>query len=358
MNIAIVAPNLSGKGGTEAVLDYVMNSLLINKGNELTLKLLDECPDTQWINMYRNRVLLAKYNNKVLRLIDLIIFFIKSEHNAIVALGPRLIFIAKMVKIIFRKRYTVLSWVHFSLEDVETMNPKYLPWADGHLSLSTVMDKQLIDLGIPSNKIETIYNPVNFVTAADRQQLVENNIDKLTLAYVGRVSMNEPKNLKFLVDVVVMLNQKYKNLVIHIIGDGIEAESVREYAKAKQVERLFIWHGWQTNPWDELRGIDVDALVFTSQYEGFGLVVAEALSRNIPVISTDSRGGVHDLIQSGVNGEIVKQMNVEKFTQAVLRIKSLGTQQKNNIWETINWLYGEKYDSRMLDALKRFSSES
>lgn len=49
----------------------------------------------------------------------------------------------------------------------------------------------------------------------------------------------------------------------------------------------------------------VDVLLFPSQWkESFGLVVREALSRNVWVIATDSGGVVED-IRDGINGEII-----------------------------------------------------
>lgn len=49
---------------------------------------------------------------------------------------------------------------------------------------------------------------------------------------------------------------------------------------------------------------DADVLIFPTLSDGFGMVVSEALSRGVPVITTDQAGAA-DLIQSGENGLIV-----------------------------------------------------
>ena len=47
-----------------------------------------------------------------------------------------------------------------------------------------------------------------------------------------------------------------------------------------------------------------DVFVFPSLFEGFGLVITEAMSQGVPVITTDRTAGP-DLIQDGVDGWIV-----------------------------------------------------
>ena len=57
--------------------------------------------------------------------------------------------------------------------------------------------------------------------------------------------------------------------------------------------------GWKNNPWEDYN--DVTALVLASDYEGFPLVVIEALARGVPVISPPV-DGVNENIVPGVNG--------------------------------------------------------
>jgi len=54
---------------------------------------------------------------------------------------------------------------------------------------------------------------------------------------------------------------------------------------------------------------EADAFVFPSLFEGFGLVVLEAMAAGLPVITTENTAGV-DLIESGVNGLLVPPADV------------------------------------------------
>jgi len=62
-----------------------------------------------------------------------------------------------------------------------------------------------------------------------------------------------------------------------------------------------------------------DVLVFPSTYEGFGLVVLEAMSQGLPVIATPV-GCVPDLIRDGENGIIVPPRDADALAQAARRL--------------------------------------
>jgi glycosyltransferase involved in cell wall biosynthesis len=62
-----------------------------------------------------------------------------------------------------------------------------------------------------------------------------------------------------------------------------------------------------------------DLLVFPSTYEGFGLVVLEAMSQGLPVIATPV-GCVPDLVRDGETGVIVPARNRTALADAVARL--------------------------------------
>lgn len=64
------------------------------------------------------------------------------------------------------------------------------------------------------------------------------------------------------------------------------------------------------------RMANAHALLFPTLCDGFGLVVNEALSRGLPVITTERAGGA-DLIQHGVNGLLIKAGSSEAITAVI-----------------------------------------
>ncbi|WP_432221432.1 glycosyltransferase family 4 protein [Flavobacterium sp. TMP13] len=96
-----------------------------------------------------------------------------------------------------------------------------------------------------------------------------------------------------------------------------------------------------------------DVLVFPSLFEGFGLVITEAMSQGVPVITTNRTAGP-DLIRDGVDGWIVKPGSAIAIKRVITKIierpellEILGTAAQKKA-QTRPWsVYGQE----MTDAL-------
>ena len=96
-----------------------------------------------------------------------------------------------------------------------------------------------------------------------------------------------------------------------------------------------------------------DVFVFPSLFEGFGLVITEAMSQGVPVITTDRTAGP-DIIKDGVDGWIVPAASSRAIKEVLIKILEapeivekfgLAAQQKA---QTRPWaVYGQE----MADAL-------
>ncbi len=81
---------------------------------------------------------------------------------------------------------------------------------------------------------------------------------------------------------------------------------------------------------DDLPGelMKASCLILPSTYDGWAIVVHEAVSAGMAVIVTDAVGaGVH-LVQDGCNGYVVKAGDAEALAQAMLRYASLGEDER------------------------------
>ena len=63
--------------------------------------------------------------------------------------------------------------------------------------------------------------------------------------------------------------------------------------------------------------IESSMLLMTSLYEPFGLVLAEAMSCGLPVVAFDCPYGPADIIKDGVDGYLVENRNIEKYSERV-----------------------------------------
>lgn len=96
------------------------------------------------------------------------------------------------------------------------------------------------------------------------------------LIFIGRLSIE--KDPKMFLEIV-----KLSKLPARIIGSGVLSESLLSLTKQNSLVIDFM--GQLTDPWREI--CDRDLVVITSRYEGDGLVILEALTRNQPILLRD-----------------------------------------------------------------------
>lgn len=138
------------------------------------------------------------------------------------------------------------------------------------------------------NTVSTIYNPIDILTikklAENEDRLLKDNVFKIVI--VGRLTFQKK------IERVVEVAAKFLNYNIptkfFIVGDGELKKELQFLVKKFQVEHLVEFVGYQSNPYPYIKNADL--LLSTSAYEGFGLVLCEAMALGTPVVSTKTAG--------------------------------------------------------------------
>jgi len=113
---------------------------------------------------------------------------------------------------------------------------------------------------------------------------IEFNYQKPVFISIARCE-ERSKKISRIIDCSKKIVDEGFNFSVLIIGDGEDFNLYKRMVKLKKIEDTVHLLGRKINPYCYLK--HSDALVLSSEYEGYGIVIDEARILNIPVISTD-----------------------------------------------------------------------
>lgn len=99
-------------------------------------------------------------------------------------------------------------------------------------------------------------------------------------------------------------------------------------------------------------------LAMTSNYEGFPMVMIEAMSAGLPVVTFDYKCGPRDIISSGENGLIVKNGDTTGFAEALLQLMELDALRRDMGRKAIGVTERYSEESIMKQWMKMFNEIS
>ena len=129
----------------------------------------------------------------------------------------------------------------------------------------------------------------------------------------------EQKGIPYALDATRRVQDSCKNTHLVIAGDGEKAVELRRLAKALGIAERAHWLGWREDAADLMAGFDI--LLMPSLWEGFGLVLLEAMSRRVPVIASRV-SAIPEIVVHGETGILIEPRDVEGMAAAITRLLS------------------------------------
>lgn len=171
--------------------------------------------------------------------------------------------------------------------------------------------------------------------------------------FVGGLSRQ--KGVNFLLEAISILKEKYNRyLKVAIVGDGPLRDELRKLCVKLKINTQVEFLGIQKNVNNFMRSSKV--FVLPSRWEGFGLVIIEAMSNMLPVIASNV-GGIPEIIENGRDGILVPPENPKNLAKAIKQLLENTELQKKiaqNAYKKVKKKYSiDKYSRNILNLYKK-----
>lgn len=189
------------------------------------------------------------------------------------------------------------------------------PLADVRVQCSAVAADDLAQLAdLRRDSIEVITNPVEppatIATRPDIEKLWAMPRGERILT-VG--TLKKQKNHENLLRAFARLDRPQAKLMI--LGEGPFRPRLQQLAVELGISDHLLMPGFALDQWPFLASADL--FVLSSDYEGFPLVLAEAMATGLRVVSTDCPSGPAELLENGKFGRLVPCRDHEALGRAI-----------------------------------------
>ena len=102
---------------------------------------------------------------------------------------------------------------------------------------------------------------------------------------IGTIArVHKQKDFPTLLTALQMISERFPDTRLSVVGDGPLLKEMQQLSRELEVDHLVTWLGRISEIDDFLKSLDL--FILTSVYEGFGLVLLEAMKNSVPVIAS------------------------------------------------------------------------
>jgi len=309
-----------GIGGAEKVVVRLSN-YLVNKGYQIEILLVNN--NNAFIDEIDQRIKVTSFNLKKISLsIFPLIKFVKKNNYDFFLSNIWPLTITSVIAFLFStsqlNKLILVEHCHLKEEWAEkssfykffqrlSINILY-NLSKRIVSVSKGVSQDLIEKGVKKDKSIVIYNPAYTEPKLSKTDLSEEAISwsqnqgtKLITVANFKSQKNYPNLIR---SMNILKKEKSIDCNLLIVGDGPKRPEIEELILEKRLNNDICLLGYYGYPLNLINLADI--FVLPSDFEGFGLVIVEALSLGKTVVSTDCKSGPAEIIGNNEYGYLCK----------------------------------------------------
>lgn len=155
----------------------------------------------------------------------------------------------------------------------------------------------------------------NFLYSDSIKKTTTKKNKKFTLLFVGRLNVTH-KGLDLLEGIFNRLLKEHIQIDLRICGSGEDGKKIISNL-IKKYPKNIKWLGFLNTESLNNEYKNADLFILTSRNESFSLVVLEAQSYGLPVVSFNIKGP-RDIITDSIQGRLVKKFSIDEFVIQIL----------------------------------------
>jgi glycosyltransferase involved in cell wall biosynthesis len=212
------------------------------------------------------------------------------------------------------KKSKTIKEFHFTKFSRRALNfkSKVLNFIESKYDYLVVLSQEEVGF-YPSSNTVVIANPIENAVIHPPRNSEKSN----TAIFVGRLApVKQLEELVLIWSKFIPLKPDWK---LHVFGakEGAYFERIQQLVAQQQLTDSFIFKGQSDAIEAEL--LQSKVLLLTSEQECFPMVILEAQSKGVPVISYDSPTGPRNIIHNNVDGILVEYNNSDSFVKILVQ---------------------------------------
>jgi glycosyltransferase involved in cell wall biosynthesis len=192
------------------------------------------------------------------------------------------------------------------------------PRTSGVLVVSASLGRYVEQHVAPRSPVHFVPNPVRTLDGATIRSPSPGRFRFLS---VGRLSHQKGQDL--LLEALALARPSLPPVELTLVGSGPEEARLRRLTRQLGLEDIVHFAGYVSDPSPYFRS--ADCFVLASRWEGFGVVLVEALQFGLPLLAAECDFGPADVITDPRIGDLVPVGDVAGLSDGLRRAASSGT---------------------------------